>query len=113
MRIARIDAVDAVLGGKKRLRSKLDSTLDRRIVCSDVRIPSAGRDQDNVLMVQMSNRAQTNKWFRDRVDRDRRHHPNLHVAASLEYPTQQEAVGHGGHHPDVIGFGALDAPLLA
>src|ERR1039458_6888802 len=30
----------------------------------------------------------------------------------LEHPAEQDAVHHGPEHPDVVGLGALDAPLV-
>ena len=61
----------------------------------------------------MVNGAQPDKGFRDRVDRNRRHHPHFGVAPGGHHAAQHQAVDDRTQHADVVGFRLFDPPLCA
>ncbi len=60
----------------------------------------------------MLQRPQPEVGFRDARNRHRRHHPHLSVRPAFKRAAQHQAVDDGTQHPDVVGFGTFDAPVL-
>jgi hypothetical protein len=48
----------------------------------------------------------------DRLDRERGHQPHVLQAPVLEHAAHQDPVHHRAEHPDVVGLGTLDRPVV-
>ena len=64
------------------------------------------------LALQMCDCAQADERLGDRLDRHRGHQAHVLETTVLEHPAHEDPVHHRAEHPDVVGLGPLDRPLV-
>src|SRR4051794_4711941 len=105
-RVAVVDALDAVLRHKDRIRADLERAKRRCRVRGEVRIAGSGGEDDDPALLEVVDRLTADVRLRDLLGGERRLDARLDPLV-LEDVLKRERVQHRREHPGVIGGRAL------
>ena len=106
VRVAVVDALDAVLRHQDRLGADLERAQRRGGVGREERVARAGGEDHDALLLEVADRAAPDVRLGDLGDRDRRLHARVH-AEPLERVLERQRVQERREHARVVGRRAV------